>query len=34
VVEELRRHTARAGAASAWTAADRAFLPSLSDFLR
>lgn len=33
VAEELRRHTAKAGAQSAWTAADRAFLPSLHDFL-
>ncbi len=32
--EELRRRTARAGADSAYAAADAAFLPSLSDFLK
>jgi hypothetical protein len=34
VDEELRRRTAQAGADSAYAAADAAFLPSLSDFLR
>ena len=34
VYEELRRRTAQAGADSAYAAADGAFLPSLSDFLR
>jgi hypothetical protein len=33
VDDELRRRTARAGADSAWAAADGALLPSLSDFL-
>jgi hypothetical protein len=34
VADELRRRTAKAGADSAYAAADDAFLPSLSDFLR
>ena len=34
VYDELRRRTAQAGADSAYAAADGAFLPSLSDFLR
>ncbi|MDX6257506.1 MAG: hypothetical protein QOJ11_3840 [Frankiales bacterium] len=34
VADELRRRTAKAGADSAYAAADGAFLPSLSDFLQ
>ncbi|MDX6227112.1 MAG: hypothetical protein QOI76_502, partial [Frankiales bacterium] len=34
VADELRRRTAKAGAESAYGAADGAFLPSLSDFLQ
>lgn len=34
VADELRRRTAKAGADSAYSAADGAFLPSLTDFLR
>ena len=34
VDEELRRRTAKAGADSAYAAADAVFLPSLADFLR
>lgn len=34
VADELRRRTAKAGADSAYAAADAAFLPSLTDFLQ
>ncbi|MDX6245788.1 MAG: hypothetical protein QOE76_3511 [Frankiales bacterium] len=34
VADELRRRTAKAGADSAYAAADAAFVPSLGDFLR
>ncbi|MDX6221826.1 MAG: hypothetical protein QOD91_880 [Frankiales bacterium] len=34
VADELRRRTAKAGADSAYAAADAAFLPSLADFLQ